>query len=430
MPEYLIPWHNKSKGIYPKNFIPFERVFVIEVKCSELIPSTHYPTGITARFPRCMKMRHDKQVTEVMTLQELNEFKLCGLRSANAKKENAKSKGVGEKVMSNKMRRTAVGVDNVFTASSEVASGEGIFIIQTYCVKNFVGDVELGDGVNPGEQVKFSREIITSMIQRNGGSVIANPRLGSYIIAGSKFSVELHGIACRALYNILHFSFIVDSLRANALLEPRERHFLAKSDQTTAHHAGLMDEFGDSYFEDTDVADLRGIVDRMTCVQRDWSEIYGECEDEDLMEVIREIRPLYSSTVIVYVDMFLTLGSVEGGGGERQADEIDVDSFLQCEAPLLRIHGATIASHLSSTVTHILIHPLQLPRRELIQERIRMLRLLDLIPATVDCEKRVVNPSWTRDCIARGRIIFDPLSSHDASSLLWGKHSSSKGLHY
>lgn len=57
-----------------KNAVYFEPQVIIEVRYQEIQESTTYSSGIALRFPRIMRLRDDKNLDEIATVGELQQF--------------------------------------------------------------------------------------------------------------------------------------------------------------------------------------------------------------------------------------------------------------------------------------------------------------------------------------------------------------------
>ena len=65
---------------------PMQSGLVLEIKCQELIASDQYPSFVTLRFPRCHRVRHDKDPADATTLEEYLSLhtRPSGLRAKEA----------------------------------------------------------------------------------------------------------------------------------------------------------------------------------------------------------------------------------------------------------------------------------------------------------------------------------------------------------
>lgn len=52
----------------PDVYIHPEKSLIVEVKCTEMIPSTQFASLITMRFPRMKRIREDKSLNDILTI--------------------------------------------------------------------------------------------------------------------------------------------------------------------------------------------------------------------------------------------------------------------------------------------------------------------------------------------------------------------------
>jgi hypothetical protein len=71
----------------------FVQSIVVELKCAEIVDSTIFTAGVTCRFPRISRIRYDKPVSDIMTIEEMVDLKtrLRQQSGINASKANGGS---------------------------------------------------------------------------------------------------------------------------------------------------------------------------------------------------------------------------------------------------------------------------------------------------------------------------------------------------
>ena len=401
------------KDIAPHRYLPRELLFVIEIKCAEIVSSDQYPTGLTCRFPRCTRVRKDKDITDIATLVDIEYFRTHGMRSGAIEKRQRtpdKPTSKGQKLAK---------VDASFTTNlPEIPLKDGIFRGQIFCVKSFAGGVEWDTGIEE-DRVEFSRDSIMAMIQSYGGDLVSNPMHDCWVISGSRTTVEVQSIISSAEYNVLHFGFIIDCIREQHWIQPKPRHFIARSKKYQMIFEGNSDKYGDSFSDDIDSRDLSFILKGMNTHSISLTDLFTSCDDESIIELIQYLNPVFGGNVVVFVDMFNTLGemlpSEKSKAEARWRQDVDCKSTLAPVASLLRYYGARLSSELSNEVTYVMLDPCWPEKRKAIAGRIKELRMLD----AESMEKRIVFPSWMNDCINAGHVIFFVNSSHDATKFLY-----------
>ena len=410
IPDFLIGWPKSTRrDTLPSKYIARDKIFVVEVKVAELVVSDQYPAGLTGRFPRIVRLRDDKDAYDVATLAEVREYLSSGLRVTTSS-----SGAVDAAVGSKKRRRVEKGegrqkdiVDSSFIVnpSMNYPSAGDLFGSLVFCVKAFVGDFEMAEAATEESKEAFDREKIIRLILENGGEVTANPVPGCVIITGSKPSYEVKALIEKGDNDVLHFSYCLECIRKGSVFPPKDRHFIGQSKERLALLAGTVDAYGDSYIhplEDDD--DLKAILNiRMKSVMpADWRTLVSSNsgEDSELKALVSWLRPLWSPSHLIYVDCFLTLGDILGGAERWDGRDKDEESYLHCEAALLRLYGARVTSHLTSEVSIVVIHPDQQGRRELLEARLSSIK--DQPYAT-----QIITPQWIRNSLAAGHLSLD-----------------------
>jgi hypothetical protein len=56
--------------------VRFVQSIVVELKCAEIVDSTIFTAGVTCRFPRISRIRYDKPVSDIMTIEEMVDLKI------------------------------------------------------------------------------------------------------------------------------------------------------------------------------------------------------------------------------------------------------------------------------------------------------------------------------------------------------------------
>lgn len=386
------------------------------MKCFELVPSEQYPAGVTARFPRCTRLRPDKDISDVETMAYIHNLLKVGMRTGDGSNStNANKRRTPMKAAQPSKRFVGARVDEAFTLTSlaaEEVTGE-VFSGAVFYVESFPDDFELADSIEGSGLTKYDKTSVSRLIAGNQGAVVANPVSGCRIIAGTKVPFSLKALMLKEEYDVLHFSYIIDCIRSNTLLEPKLRHYKGFSKATKAHRAASTDKYGASLIYDMDVLDVKAVVQRMqgdrpvADVPPSWKLSFISF-DEDLREVVHQLNPLFGVGVVVYVDMYESLTA-----SERIIDE---QASLSFDATLLSFYGANVSATLEAEVTHVLVNPSNMKRGSAIRHVLQSFR----IGEQASPEKRIVNSEWIRDCLLANRLVFYPGSAHDAKTVVWG----------
>jgi hypothetical protein len=74
-PKYMMNWRAEKWDDRPDQFVMNPTLStVVEVKAAELIMSTSFSAGLTLRFPRIVKIRHDKAPSDADTMGSILEL--------------------------------------------------------------------------------------------------------------------------------------------------------------------------------------------------------------------------------------------------------------------------------------------------------------------------------------------------------------------
>jgi hypothetical protein len=149
----------------PDFFIPPKESFVLQVKCAELVDSTAFSAGITARFPRVERIRYDKPVDDIMTLEELKEIR----NNVRDTTHQAKERADGDMYKRGKAKvpkKEVIRSDGSFSVKMDTLNEEGIFSGDFFTV---VGTgFTTYDSISKKKLKMYTRDDIISMIQKQG----------------------------------------------------------------------------------------------------------------------------------------------------------------------------------------------------------------------------------------------------------------------
>jgi hypothetical protein len=151
----------------PDFFIPPKESFVLQIKCAELVYSTSFPAGITARFPRVERIRYDKPVDDIMTLEELKEIK----NNVRDTTHQAKERTDGATYKKVKVpKKEVIRSDGSFSVKMDTSNEEGIFSGDFFTV---VGTgFTTYDSISKEKVKMYTRDDVILMIQKQGKDVM------------------------------------------------------------------------------------------------------------------------------------------------------------------------------------------------------------------------------------------------------------------
>ncbi|BGP12433.1 DNA ligase (ATP) [Rhodosporidiobolus nylandii] len=143
---------------WPDMFIEPDQSFVLEVKAAEIVPGVDYGAGMTLRFPRCSKVRHDKAWDDGMDLETVRTFR-SGPQKRQMTGELSSRRQTSSRGNASKKARTISAPSGTVQVNSDLFKGL-LFYIHTTTpislktelqkqVKEYGGDYQ--QGIPPAE---------------------------------------------------------------------------------------------------------------------------------------------------------------------------------------------------------------------------------------------------------------------------------------
>ncbi len=239
------PTERPDKIIDPSDSI------VLQIKATEIQATDKFPTGITLRFPRLVKVRPDKSWDETLTFRELEEmFARSRATAGRLADRQATSDTKGDK----RGRMTAGsgsgalvrGVNPEFAATnvSGVAGLSAIFSGYSFVV------------VVDRQQEKVD---IETLIAQHGGKITSRPtedtrRLGC--IFASRLTYRVTAVNPDLAVDVVLPSWLHDCINQVRILPLLPHYLLAASPQTRADLRERVDSSGDSFTENLTLSDF------------------------------------------------------------------------------------------------------------------------------------------------------------------------------
>lgn len=163
-PAWLIdcPFHDQpNKIIHPMYS------HVVQIRASEVVSSTVYGAGMTLRFPRFIKIRDDKLISEALTL---NQAKERYLQNKGKMVKGIQSNSHSQITQIKKKRIAPIGarVRKELTAPDTKKEGS-LFQDAEFCVSS---------------SVSIPKNKVEKLILSNGGKVVQNPMNSTQMIIG------------------------------------------------------------------------------------------------------------------------------------------------------------------------------------------------------------------------------------------------------
>ncbi|XP_008853418.1 DNA ligase 4 [Nannospalax galili] len=338
------PFHKKSPPSSilcgtekPEVYIEPCNSVIVQVKAAEVVPSEMYKTGSTLRFPRIEKIRDDKEWHECMTLGDLEQ-----LRGRASGKLASKHLLVGADDEPREKRRKAaprtkkiIGIIDHLRAPdlSNISKVSSVFEDVEFCVMS-------GMAGHPKPDLE-------NRIAELGGYIVQNPGPDTYcVIAGSE-NIRVRNIISRDKHDVVKPEWLLECFRTKTCVPWQPRFMIHMCPSTKQHFAHEYDCYGDSYFVDTDLDQLKEVFSGMKSP--------SEHTAEDLASVIADLEYRYSwdhaplnmfRRCTIYLDLYAVIND---SSSKIEATRLAVTALE------LRFHGANVVSCLSEGVSHVIV---------------------------------------------------------------------------
>ncbi|KAL7287403.1 hypothetical protein TKK_0018518 [Trichogramma kaykai] len=253
-----------AKWVSPKNSV------ILQLRASELQPTARFPLGLTLRFPRVMKVRHDKpwyDACSAAELQRIAEEKAEKERSRTALSKLTKRRAKLEDIelddsQEDEERREAKPKIRKYQAAAvyddfaptvrefEVTRLSRLFDGREICVIN--GDAEL------------SKRDIELLLTEHMARVVQNPGRDTYCcVVGDPETYKAKTLIASGKYDVVKVDWLKRATRAENIGKLQEFlpwDMLATRETTKARFNETYDEYQDSYTQDIkDEEDLKRI---------------------------------------------------------------------------------------------------------------------------------------------------------------------------
>eukprot|EP00760_Papus_ankaliazontas_P034983 PhM_4_TR7572/c1_g1_i1/m.7768/K10777/LIG4, DNL4; DNA ligase 4 len=416
---HLDGWKPAADDV-PDVWIDPRQSVVLEVIGYSFTETVKFRTGFTLRFPRCTRIRYDKNIEDAMTLSQARNLYTM---SINTKKTvNYEAEFLNSHRKGKKAAKTAlISKEGFALPKRSYASLSVQEVIPTNTPK--VSDIFDGHDVCILQnEVTRPRDDIERLIVAHGGRVVANPcKTMSILLASSAKSAKVSNwidaahkglLSGYATTDVVSLSWLDDTIAAGELLPLAPRYMLYTSPRMTELFAISIDKYMDSYFDAATVDSVRasleiakqemslqdGVPSDRPRPKKRPSEVNATSALEDLEGLTLEIHHLksgmgYSSSVPIAdhgTEMFTN--TIMYFASSLLHDPSGELNGVMCTA-LLR--GATIIRDPHAhAVTHIVINPF-VPEAVEAWARTKAHAASSLV--------YVVGPRWITDCVAQGR---------------------------
>ncbi|KAJ3190255.1 DNA ligase (ATP) [Gaertneriomyces sp. JEL0708] len=271
---------------------------VIEVKGAEIVPSDTYAAGWTVRFPRFVRVREDKGLEGVMSLDELREIvkKGAGMQSRIGGLDMSKKR----KERKETRMKEVVGVATDFRGwRGRVERLSGIFDGWEICVLPGAGssatDVtstasttrdekeiqggyrdedsdedELRTTPGPKQQVAskqlpshvaktYSKPTLEQLLLSHHATITQNPSPATTFIVADEHTLRLTNLMKAGRWDIVKSAYILECVRQNRVVEAERKWCIFATDRMKKRWKDWGDRWGDSWRADVRVSGLKEI---------------------------------------------------------------------------------------------------------------------------------------------------------------------------
>ncbi|CAO2611378.1 DNA ligase 4 [Lemmus lemmus] len=344
--KYWKPYHKKSPPSSilcgtekPEVFIEPHHSVIVQIKAAEIVPSDMYKTGTTLRFPRIEKIRDDKEWHECMTLGDLEE-----LRGRAAGKLATKHLHVGDNGDDEPREKRRKPVSKVKKTIGIIEHWKAPNLSNVSKVSNVFEDVEFC--VMTGVE-GYPKPDLENRIAELGGCIVQNPGPETYcVIAGCK-NIRVRNIISSDKHDVVKPEWLLECFKTKTCVPWQPRFMVHMCPSTKQHFAHEYDCYGDSYFVDTDLDQLKEVFSGITPREQQ--------TPEEMAPVIADLEYRYSwdrtplsmfRHCTVYLDLYAVINDLSS---KIEATRLGVTALE------LRFHGAKVTSCLSEGVSHVIV---------------------------------------------------------------------------
>nr|XP_023667131.1 DNA ligase 4 [Paramormyrops kingsleyae] len=344
---------------------------IIQVKAAEIVYSDMYKTNCALRFPRIERIREDKEWHQCMTLDDLDQ-----LQSKSSGKLASRHLYINEDEPDKKKRKfvakpkKAIGIVDHYKSQdlSSVTKEFDMFEDVEFCIMN-------GSEEHPKAELEKG-------VAKCGGIIVQNPGKDTYCVIAAVENLRVKNLISANQHDIVWASWLLECLEKKGLVPWQPRHMIHMSPSTQEHFSKEYDQFGDSYYVDTDVQQLREVFSRVKTSGPEVpsiSNVEARYAFDDLPTSM--FRPF-----AVYFDRCADIGDTKS---RIRGTCLDTRSLELC------FHGGTVVSALAEGVSHVIVAE---------DTRVQQLKMLRRIFAK---KFKIVRESWVTDSIKAGHLQND-----------------------
>ena len=352
--EYLelsgAPKEKPDVGIKP------EDSFVVQAKAAEIVPTDEFAMGLTLRFPRFVRLRQDRDWQTTLSVSEFLNLKKSREDELNKKFEVAQDQSKKRKLASRVKPLKVVGYGaedaNEIKIDNTALSG-AVFEGLTFFV--------MTDSIRPTKKTKPQLE---AMIKAHGGKIVQTHAV--------KDTEKVHCIAERRTVKVASLQkkgdvmlikpiWLFDCIDqaktdfANGMMETVlcweiDRHLFYVPEDERPMYEGNVDQYGDAYFRDTTVEELRELISKMMDVPK-----VPKVAEKALANDLRDCN--LPGWMFRGMRMFFDVPTEESMNEGRHSVSKEVHE-MQAVQTTATFAGTKIATEVEDeTITHIVVSP-------------------------------------------------------------------------
>ena len=352
IPKHLGAWAPTGDDV-PDFWIPPEHSRVLEVIGFEVLYSQSHTSGLTIRFPRCKRIRYDKEWFECLSAQDLNQLKgktSCKRKAVDISASQARTsqkKPVTRSIM-NTLAQSEI---------KSVAKVSQVFENLEFCVLPARG---------------FDKQETEKLIVKHGGCLVQNPLSAStnYCVAPCRDSLKVRNIIKHGNFNVITPDWIKECDESNTLQPFRARHYIFANSSTQSELASQFDRYGDHFTELCSMKELTALLQQMKpmALSKAW-----QLKAQELIDVEQQV---FESDATFFYHCCVY---VEGKNAE-----------LELIRQVIKYFGGRICSTVSKETTHIVAS----------KTSSELIFTLEQHRATYSSEPSLVNINWVYACVA------------------------------
>ncbi|CAG4977768.1 unnamed protein product [Parnassius apollo] len=240
---------NKQK---PDFWLPPEHSVVLQVRASELVCSNSYGTPYTLRFQRIIKVRYDKPVNDIMTLQQFEKIVSCNKEVVKlSKKINQEQIDNVSMIPRKKRVSKPLKVAEQFRTqiSGEVTVKSQALLGRKICILS--------------DDVDCDKAELVKIIKSHGGKHEENYGADTWCCVAGRLIDHVRFLINKKIVNIVSTSWLRSLPESDALCSLSPLDMLAITKEMRLKMSLDYDYFGDSYKNPIEVDTLKKCFDKM-----------------------------------------------------------------------------------------------------------------------------------------------------------------------